>query len=95
MAEGQRLVTVGWVGAVPVDVDVRELGSDLAARVVLGAQDYTAIIPVGFPVRPALIGTDRAHGGTHTFTAGSTVALLRCEAAALCQLGFATLETHQ
>jgi hypothetical protein len=90
MAEA-RLVQTGSCGGTPVMTDVRSLGSDVAVRVVIGGTDYIATLPPGFPVRPANTGALTAEGGTFTFAAGQTYALLNAEAMALINGGFATL----
>ena len=88
MPESARLVQVGTVGATPINADATVLGS--AVRVLIGGTDYVAIHPPGWPVRPANTGTAVAEGSTVTFAAGSTVALLQCEATALVTAGAAS-----
>ncbi len=90
MPEGPRLVQVGTVGATVINADATTLGSDVAVEVVIGGANYVATHPPGWPVRPANTGTAVAEGSTVTFTAGSTVALLKCEAAALVNAGAAS-----
>ena len=88
MPESARLVQVGTVGGTPINADATVLGS--AVNVVIGGTNYVAVHPPGWPVRPANTGTAVAEGSTVTFTAGSTVALLQCEAAALVNAGAAS-----
>jgi hypothetical protein len=56
-----------------------------------GARQVQSGSPPGFPVRPANTGTAVAEGGTVTFSAGQTYALLLAEATALVDAGYATL----
>jgi hypothetical protein len=91
VAEGARPVQCGTVGGIPVLTDVTNLGSSVAVKVVIGGTDYVATSPPGFPVRPANTGTAIAEGGTVTFSAGQTYALLSAEATALVNAGYATL----
>ena len=67
------------------------MGSAVAVKVTIGGTDYIATQPPGWPVRPANTGALTAEGGTFTFTAGQTYALLNAEATALVNAGFATL----
>ena len=90
MAEGVRLLQVGTVGGSPVNADVKSLGSDVVVRVIVGGTDYVATRPPGWPSRPQNTGTAFAEGSTVTFTAGSIVSLLACEANALIAGGWAS-----
>ena len=83
MAESARLVQTGTVGGTPIQVDVTTLGSDVAVKVTINGTDYVATHPPGWPTRPQDTGAAAAEGSVVTFATGSTVALLRCEAAAL------------
>jgi len=87
MAE-QRLVQTGTVGGVAVYADVVHLGG--AHKIIIGDLDYVAVSPPGYPLRPGYCGADTAQAGSVTFTAGSTVSLLHCEADALVTAGFAS-----
>jgi len=90
MTESARLVQTGTVGATPIQVDATTLGSDVAVKVTIGGTDYIATHPPGWPTRPQDTGALPAEPSTVTFAAGSTVALLRCEAAALVAAGAAS-----
>jgi len=89
MAECARLFECGTVGGVPVHVDVTNLGGAVAVKVLIGGRDYIATSPPGFPDRPHNTGAAIVEGGTHTFAAGGTYALLSAEAQALVNAGFA------
>jgi hypothetical protein len=91
MAEGARLAQTGTVNGVAVMTDLTSVGGAVAVKVVIGATDYIATSPPGFPDRPANTGAAIAEGGTFTFSAGQTYALLSAEATALVNAGYATL----
>ena len=90
MAEAPRLLQTGTVNGVPVLVDTTTLGSDVAVRVTIGDTHFVATRPPGWPTRPQDTGAAAAEGSVVTFAAGSTVALLRCEATALVAAGAAS-----
>jgi hypothetical protein len=91
VAEGARLEQTDSCGSTPVYTDVTSIGGAVAVRVVIGGTDYVATSPPGFPDRPANTGAAIREGGTVTFSAGGTYALLSAEATALIAAGFATL----
>jgi hypothetical protein len=91
MSEGPRLLTVGTInaGATPVQADVRSLGSDVAVAVVLST-DYAMLDPPGFPFRASFTGAATPQY-PQTIASGTTIKVLRAEAAALVAAGAATL----
>lgn len=87
-------VQTGTVNGSPILVDVANgLGADGAVRVTLTA-DYVLDKPPGYPTRPSMTGTDPANSDSpgRTITAGTTLALLRPEAAALVNADAATYD---
>jgi len=84
------LVQTGTVNGTPVMTDVTSIGGAVAVKVLIGGRDYIATSPPGFPDRPHNTGAAIVEGGTHTFAAGGTYALLSAEAQALVTGGFAT-----
>ena len=90
MADDVRLVEIGTVGDTPVLADAKCLGHDVPVKVTIGATDFIASRPPGWPSRPHTTGSAAAEGGTTIFRAGSTVSLFRCEAHALVAGGAAS-----
>lgn len=87
-----RLVRLGSVnsGDTAIMANVSYLGSQSPVAVTLST-DYTLENPgEGFPVRPFLTGRVPQPEFPYTVTAGSTIALLECEAAALIAASAAT-----
>jgi hypothetical protein len=88
VSEGPRNLIVGSVGGTPIEIDVRDLGADVVAAVQLSA-DYAMLTPPGYPFRPHFTGTDTPQY-PHVIASGTTVRLLKPEAAALVAAGAAT-----
>jgi hypothetical protein len=91
MSEGPRLLTVGTIngGAMPIQADVRSLGSDVPVAVLLST-DYAMLDPPGFPFRTSFTGAATPQF-PKTIASGTMLSVLRAEATALVAAGAATL----
>ncbi|MFV3129268.1 hypothetical protein [Niveispirillum sp. KHB5.9] len=78
---------VGVAGGQPVIVKMGPLVSDVPATVLLSA-DYTLWNPPGYPQRFSYTGAAIRQPGT--VTAGTTIKVIKAEAAALVAAGAAT-----
>ena len=87
-----RLVRTGTADplglATAINANVTTLGSDVPVRVTLMA-DYALDCPAGFPARPGFTGAMPVSNYPHTIPSGTTLSLLKCEAAALVAAGAA------
>jgi hypothetical protein len=88
MSENGRMLKVGSVGATPIFVDPTSVAHH-ELKITIGAIDFVATRPPGWPARPANVGAAIAEGGETIFAAGSTCLLHACEARALVAGGFA------
>ncbi len=85
-----RLLQVGTVDGTPIYADVTVLGSAVPVGVVL-LQDYAMQDPPSYPFRPSFTGAATPQY-PHTVSAGTSLLLLACEAAALVNAGAAAYQ---
>jgi hypothetical protein len=86
-----KLLQLGTLNGSPLMADVSYLGGDLAAVSVTFSSDYVMEDPgAGFPIRPCFVGVNPHPSLPRTITAGSTLWLFLCEAAALIAANAAT-----
>ena len=90
-AETARLLTVGTVSSTPIQVDATHLFHTVPVYVTLtSGHPYVLANPPGWPARPHMTGKGHATtAATTTVAAGTRIALLQVEAAALVAAGAA------